>query len=85
MKLSEAQVIKHLSKGFSREAMHYHVATEKSMSPECTVHEWLDAIRDFFFTNGHFRMHIEGAWSKTVLERPPASMIWCITSAHITN
>lgn len=64
MKLSESQVIKHLSKGFTRDAMHYQVATEKAMSPECTVREWLDAIRDFFFTNGQFRMHIEGAWSK---------------------
>ena len=64
MKLSEAQVIKHLSKGFTRDAMHYQVATEKAMSPDCTVREWMDAIRDFFFTNGQFRMHIEGAWSK---------------------
>lgn len=64
MKLSESQVIKHLSKGFTRDAMHYQIATEKAMSPECTVREWLDAIRDFFFTNGQFRMHIEGAWSK---------------------
>lgn len=64
MKLSESQVIKHLSKGFTRESMHYQVATEKAMAPECTVREWLDAIRDFFFTNGQFRLHIEGAWSK---------------------
>ena len=64
MKLSEAQVIKHLSKTFTRDSMHFQTATEKAQSPQCTVREWLDAIRDFFFTNGQFRMHVESAWNK---------------------
>ena len=64
MKLSESQVIKHLSKGYPRDAMHFQTAIEKAQTDGCTVRDWLDTIRDFFFTNGQFRMHIEGSWSK---------------------
>ena len=62
LNLSEAQVIRHLSMSFTRSAMHYQTAVEKAKTPNCTVIDWLDAIRDFFFTNGLFRHHIEQAW-----------------------
>lgn len=63
-KLSESQVIKHLSKTFPPDAVHFQTAREQSEVPGCTVRTWLDTIRDFFFTNGQFRFHIETAWSK---------------------
>jgi hypothetical protein len=62
LNLSEAQVIRHLSMSFTRTAMHYQTAAEKAKTPHCTVIDWLDAIRDFFFTNGLFRHHIEQSW-----------------------
>ena len=62
LNLSEAQVIRHLSMSFTRSAMHYQTSIEKAQTPNCTVTDWLDAIRDFFFTNGLFRHHIEQAW-----------------------
>lgn len=62
LNLSEAQVIRHLTMSFTRSAMHYQTSIEKAQTPNCTVTDWLDAIRDFFFTNGLFRHHIEQAW-----------------------
>lgn len=62
MKLSEAQIMQHLSQSFTRADMHYQLAKEKAESAECTVREWLDAIRDVYFTNGQYRLHIESAW-----------------------
>lgn len=62
LNLSESQVIRHLSMSFPRTAMHYQTAIEKAQTPHCTVTDWLDAIRDVFFTNGLFRQHIEQAW-----------------------
>lgn len=62
MHLSESQVIRHLSKTFSRADRHFQTAKEKAQTPFCSVRDWLNAIRDFYFTNGQFRMHVESAW-----------------------
>ena len=59
LNLSEAQVIRHISMSFTRSAMHCQTAAEKAKTPHCTVIDLLDAIREFFFTNGLFRHHME--------------------------
>ena len=62
MHLSESQVIRHLSMSFSRADRHFQTAKEKAKTPFCSVRDWLDTIRDFYFTNGQFRLHVETAW-----------------------
>ena len=62
MNLSEKQVIQHIMKGFARSDQHFTVAQDTSLRPDCTVRQWLEAIRDFYFTGGQFRMNIEIGW-----------------------
>ena len=60
--LSERQVIQHLMSSFDRTEQHFTVAQHAAMRPHCTVRQWLETIRDFYFTNGQFRHNIEQAW-----------------------
>lgn len=62
MNLSEKQVIQHIMKSFSRSDQHFTVAQDTSLRHDCTVRQWLEAIRDFYFTSGQFRMNIEMGW-----------------------
>ena len=62
IRLSEGQVIQHLLSLFSRTDPHSSLARESSQTPNITVSQWLDIIRDFYFTSNQFRMNIERAW-----------------------
>ena len=64
LQLSEKQVIQHLTTTFSRTDQHVTVAQEAALNPECTVRQWLEVIRDFYFTSGQFRHNIEHAWQR---------------------
>lgn len=64
VKLSERQVIRHLFSSCSRAQPHYTIAQETLSRQFCTLREWLDTIRDFYFTSGQFRHNIERAWQQ---------------------
>lgn len=60
--LSERQVIQHLMSTISRSEQHFALAQQTALQSHCTVRQWLETIRDFYFTNGQFRHNIERAW-----------------------
>lgn len=60
--LSERQIIQHLMSTSERSEQHFTVAQHAALKPHCTVRQWLETIRDFYFTNGQFRYNIERAW-----------------------
>ena len=64
MNLSEHQIIQHLSQKIHREHQHFVCAQESASDPLCTVRQWLDTIRDFYFTSGAFRHKLEHAWTR---------------------
>lgn len=64
IKLSERQVIRHLFASCTRSQPHYTIAQDMLAKPYCTLREWLDAIRDFYFTSGQFRFNVERAWQQ---------------------
>ena len=64
MNLSEKQVIQHLFSRINRADAVHTVAQAAALQRNITVRKWLDAIRDFYFTNGQFRYHIETAWQR---------------------
>ena len=64
MNLSENQVIQHLSQKIHREHQHFVCAQEAAANQLCTVRQWLDRIRDFYFTSGAFRHKLEHAWTQ---------------------
>ena len=66
MNLSENQVIQHLSQKIHIENVHRHFvcAQEAAANKLCTVRQWLDRIRDFYFTTGAFRHKVEHAWTQ---------------------
>lgn len=60
--LSENQVVQHLMTSFDRTEQHFTIAQQAALRPDCTVRQWLETIRDFYFTSGQFRHNIERAW-----------------------
>ena len=64
MNLSENQVIQHLSQKIHREHQHFVCAQEAAANQLCTVRQWLDRIRDSYFTSGAFRHKLEHAWTQ---------------------
>ena len=62
MHLSEKQVIQHLTSKFSRSDQHFSIAQECALSAHCTTRQWLEVIRDFYFTSGQFRFNLERGW-----------------------
>ena len=63
MRLSERQIIQHImSRSCKQSDQHFAVAQETALRPNCTLRQWLECIRDFYFTNGQFRHNVERAW-----------------------
>lgn len=60
--LSEKQVIQHLMSSMSRTEQHFALAQQTALQAHCTTRQWLETIRDYYFTNGQFRHNIERAW-----------------------
>ena len=62
--LSERQVIQHLSQGIDRNSGLFSVSQDAKSRSDITVATWLDVVRDYHFTSGQFRLHVENAWTQ---------------------
>ena len=62
--LSERQVIQHLSNSITRQSSLYAVSQDARSRSDMTVSMWLDIVRDFYFTSGQFRYHVESSWQQ---------------------
>jgi hypothetical protein len=62
--LSERQVIEHLARPIHRNTMLHKVYSTCLENDKCTVSDFLTAVRDFYFPNGQFRIHVERGWTQ---------------------